>query len=202
VNVYIQQLEERGVEVLWDTANQSGNTSSPPDPDASDTQTPQSQGGDATEDCSDSGYDSDTDTSSNALGQVGLRGFTSQPGVEATVADFSTSVTSGIAHLTVQFTDQSTGNITSWEWDFNNDGIVDSMQQNPSYAYEISGKYTVSLKVTGPAGSDTKIKNEYITVSEEEKTLITALPVGLGIIGLCCGIGYYFVRRVSKRKRK
>ena len=43
-------------------------------------------------------------------------------------ADFEASPAYGIAPLTVNFTDKSTGNPTSWEWDFNNDGIVDSSE--------------------------------------------------------------------------
>ena len=34
------------------------------------------------------------------------------------VVDFSANPTRGPAPLTVSFTDQSTGSITSWEWDF------------------------------------------------------------------------------------
>lgn len=54
--------------------------------------------------------------------------------------------------------------LLDWAWDFDNDGVVDSSEKNPSYIYQTTGKYTVSLKVTGPGGSDTKIKSEYIRV--------------------------------------
>jgi PKD repeat protein len=84
-------------------------------------------------------------------------------GTPPPVADFSGSPTSGCAPLTVNFTDQSTGDITSWDWDFGDGGS--STAQNPSYQYNSGGTYTVSLTVTGPGGSDTETKTNYITVN-------------------------------------
>jgi PKD repeat protein len=81
------------------------------------------------------------------------------------VAGFSATPTSGNRPLTVQFTDTSTNSPTSWEWDFDNDGTVDSYSQNPQYTYNESGSYTVNLTVTNPAGSDSEIKNGYVTVA-------------------------------------
>lgn len=79
-------------------------------------------------------------------------------------ANFSASPTSGIKPLTVQFTDTSTGVITTWSWDFGDGGT--SSAQSPSHIYTNAGLYTVSLTVTGPGGTDTEIKAGYITVSE------------------------------------
>jgi PKD repeat protein len=81
------------------------------------------------------------------------------------VADFNADPTSGPAPLTVQFTDESIGNITAWAWDFNNDGHIDSTARNPTYTYQNSGTYSVNLTVTGPGGSDSEIKDEFISVS-------------------------------------
>lgn len=80
------------------------------------------------------------------------------------VADFSADPTSGTAPLLVHFTDMSTGVITDYAWDFDNDGTVDSMLQNPTFTYDIPGNYAVSLTVTGPGGSDSEGKTGYITV--------------------------------------
>jgi parallel beta-helix repeat protein len=81
------------------------------------------------------------------------------------VAGFSATPRSGVAApLTVQFTDESTGIVTSWEWDFDNNGTVDSTEQNPSCTYTGTGRYTVKLTVTGPGGSDDEIKTGYIRV--------------------------------------
>ena len=91
-------------------------------------------------------------------------------GISSPRADFTASPTSGGLPLTVQFSDLSTGDVTEWAWDFNNDGVVDSNENDPSYVYQSAGKYTISLKVTGPGGSNTEIKNEYIMVQDFELT--------------------------------
>lgn len=80
-------------------------------------------------------------------------------------AAFSATPTSGTAPLTVSFTDQSSGAPTSWAWDFQNDGIVDSNQQNPTFEYAAAGTYSVKLTVGNGAGSDALTKNGYVTVS-------------------------------------
>jgi PKD repeat protein len=66
--------------------------------------------------------------------------------------------------FTVTFSDQSIGSFDSWQWDFNEDGIVDSVVQNPSYTYTDEGVYSVSLQVSGPDGQVNLVKENYITV--------------------------------------
>ncbi|MFC2058153.1 DNRLRE domain-containing protein [Chloroflexota bacterium] len=78
-------------------------------------------------------------------------------------AEFTATPTSGVTPLDVQFTDQSTGNVTSWEWDFDNNGVVDSTEQNPLHTYAAGGVYTVSLTATNPMGSNTQTKADYVT---------------------------------------
>ncbi|MBN1338155.1 MAG: PKD domain-containing protein [Bacteroidales bacterium] len=78
-------------------------------------------------------------------------------------SNFSGTPTSGAVPLTVYFTDQSTNNATSWQWNFG-DGDT-STQQNPAHTYQNAGSYTVQLTVANTYGSDTKIKTNYITVT-------------------------------------
>ncbi|MCK4312875.1 MAG: hypothetical protein KAW88_09090, partial [Candidatus Cloacimonetes bacterium] len=59
----------------------------------------------------------------------------------------------------------STGNPTTWQWDFQNDGTIDSYVQNPVWIYTETGIYTVSLTVSDGTNTDTEIKTDYITVS-------------------------------------
>ncbi|OPY48248.1 MAG: PKD domain protein [Methanoregulaceae archaeon PtaU1.Bin222] len=89
--------------------------------------------------------------------------------VPVPVAAFVGSPTLGSAPLTVAFTDQSTGSITAWAWDFDNNGVADSTTPNPSYTYTAAGSYTVKLTVTGPGGTDDEVKSGYITVTAPVK---------------------------------
>ncbi len=85
------------------------------------------------------------------------------PPTDPPIADFSGTPTSGTAPLTVQFTDLSTGNPTSWNWNFGDAGT--STAQNPSHIYNSAGSYTVTLTATNPYGSDGETKTGYINVS-------------------------------------
>ena len=80
------------------------------------------------------------------------------------VANFTGSPTSGEAPLTVNFTDQSTGSVTSWAWTFGA-GEGNSTNQNPSHMYDTPGVYSVTLTATGSIGSDTLTRTDYIHVS-------------------------------------
>ena len=75
-------------------------------------------------------------------------------GIPAPNVNFRGSIQSD--GLTVVWTDKSTGDITSWLWDFG-DGYG-STQQNPHHQYGSQGDYNVTLTVTGPGGSGSKTK--------------------------------------------
>jgi PKD repeat protein len=77
-------------------------------------------------------------------------------------AAFSADPTTGIAGMTVDFTDESTGGVTSWEWDFG-DG-ASATTQDPSHQYDDPGIYDVSLTATGTYSSDTETKEAHIWV--------------------------------------
>ena len=83
-------------------------------------------------------------------------------GVAPPVAQFTGSPTSGSMPLTVNFTSTSSGSITSYAWTFGDGGT--SNAQAPGHIYAAAGVYTVSLTVTGPGGSNTKTRNNYVTV--------------------------------------
>ncbi|MTK64045.1 MAG: PKD domain-containing protein [Methanobacterium sp.] len=77
------------------------------------------------------------------------------------VANFTVNATSGVAPLDVQFTDKSTGNVSSYSWNFG-DGST-STDKNTQHTYSVPGTYTVILTVNGPGGITTQTK--YITVN-------------------------------------
>src|SRR5436305_5362202 len=68
-------------------------------------------------------------------------------------ASFTATPVSG---HTMQFTDTSTGNPTSWLWDFG-DGN-NSSQQNPAHTYAAAGPYSVKLTVSNAGGSNQTVK--------------------------------------------
>jgi len=80
------------------------------------------------------------------------------------VADFSFTPSNPTRADFVHFYDKSTGTITSWEWKFG-DGST-SNDQNPSHKYTDKKTFTVTLTVSGPAGTDTASKQ--ITVSNAQ----------------------------------
>jgi PKD repeat protein len=78
------------------------------------------------------------------------------------VAKFAYTPFRGKAPLSVQFSDQSTGNVTGWEWDFG-DGTT-SNEQHPQYVYTTTGIKSVTLTVRGPAGSHQRLRTNIIRV--------------------------------------
>jgi len=90
----------------------------------------------------------------------------------APVANFVAVPTSGTAPLAVQFTDQSTGTISTWAWNFGDGGT--SVSSNPTHTYTVAGVYDVTLTVTGPGGTDIETKLDYITVVEVIQVVITS----------------------------
>lgn len=56
----------------------------------------------------------------------------------------------------IQFMDRSTGEVSSWHWDFG-DG-TSSTEQNPRHRYEKEGNWIVILSVEGPGGKSIRSK--------------------------------------------
>ena len=93
------------------------------------------------------------------------------------ITNFNTDNTYGYFPLTVNFIDLSLNDPIEWEWDFNNDGTIDSYEQNPTYVYSQPGVYSVSLIVSDGINNNTLIKNEYIEVLESFTADFVAYPV-------------------------
>ncbi len=70
--------------------------------------------------------------------------------------------------LTVTFNDTSISadGITDWSWDFENDGTVDSSEQNITHTYALAGTYTVNLTIT-EVDSDLASTTQEITVFDQ-----------------------------------
>ena len=77
------------------------------------------------------------------------------PASAAPVADFDAAPRRGTGPLAVAFSDRSAG-ATSWAWDFQGDGRVDSTRRSPRFTYTRPGTYTVRLTVRGAGGTDAR----------------------------------------------
>ncbi len=82
-------------------------------------------------------------------------------------ANFTYNITAECEPGTVQFTNQSTGTITQYQWQFEGGVPSTSTQQNPTINYPTAGVYSVTLTVSnGPFSDELELINE-----------ITILPV-------------------------
>jgi PKD repeat protein len=102
---------------------------------------------------------------------------TTSPTLKSLEAKFTADVTEGPAPLTVTFTDESTGNPTSWKWTFG-DGDS-SLLQNPVHIYQSADTYTVKLSISDGTNGFALEKKDYIKVNisyENCDTLRFPLP--------------------------
>ncbi len=103
----------------------------------------------------------------------------------------------------VTFTDASTGDVTSWLWDFG-DGTTREWTSRPAdgkltHTYSSAGTYTVSLKVAGAPGKDTRTKASLILASSPHSGEgLPWIPVIIGIVVVLAGGGsVWYLRRRS-----
>jgi PKD repeat protein len=103
--------------------------------------------------------------------------------LEPPIAAFTATPTEGNAALAVQFTDQSTGNVTAWAWDFG-DGNT-STGQSPVHIYTSAGNYSVTLNASNAYGFSTVTRTDYINVLAPPAAAFTAnvtvIPVGAAV---------------------
>lgn len=92
-------------------------------------------------------------------------------------ANFTGGPTNGVPPLTVTFTNLSAG-ATNYTWTFGDGNI--STNANPSNTYTNAGLYSVTLVATGPAGTGTLIRTNYVNVGFPNQLLVgsTFLPNG------------------------
>ncbi|MBR9831152.1 PKD domain-containing protein [bacterium] len=91
-------------------------------------------------------------------------------------ANFTASKTQGCDVLgNVVFTDLSTGNPTSWKWDFGNGNF--SFLQNPTVNFSSVGNYNITLTVSNSNGNNSTTKLAYIKVFKSPESKLTASPL-------------------------
>ncbi|HPG38752.1 MAG TPA: PKD domain-containing protein [bacterium] len=103
------------------------------------------------------------------------------------------------SYLPEEMTDgfaEASETITTWAWDFNNDGTVDATTKNPQYTYTSAGVYDVKLTVSDGTQTRSLVKQEYITVNTEEyfgdlSGKVTNAITGIGIEGAIVTVAGY-----------
>jgi|GEM_PF-2088238 len=110
-------------------------------------------------------------------------------------ANFTADKYWGVNNVTVHFTDTSTGNPTSWNWDLG-DGTT-STEQNPTHTYSTLGSYNVSLTATNSAGSSTKTISKCINVLNDSNVFTSKNGVSF-FVANDAGVKYDMPNGVTK----
>ena len=117
----------------------------------------------------------------------------------APTADFTVSYVSGerliadpitgLVPLTVRFSDQSSGKITSWRWSLGDGTVVEGGSEEArdfvhTYQGENNG-YRVDLKVTGPGGNNTQTEWGIVAVLSCSEAANSELKLAKDAIAAC-----------------
>ena len=102
-------------------------------------------------------------------------------GNEPVLANFSTKDKEVHIATPVEFCNYSIGNVIEYQWDFENDGIIDSYEESPVHIYQDTGYYSVKLSVVGNDSANTFIREDYIhiidTTTKVEKSFINEIYI-------------------------
>jgi PKD repeat protein len=102
-------------------------------------------------------------------------------------AAFKADETIGASPFTVNFSDHSiapTGfNIVSWTWDFDDDGIIDSNDPNPTWVYTEEQSYTVKLTVSDGTTQHTRVAKDYINVLGRSSDILVVNGIAYATYG-------------------
>ena len=93
------------------------------------------------------------------------------------VADFTALPTAGDWPLSVSFTDLSTGTITNSLWDFGDGAATNTAPGALTHNYLLMGTNTVSLTVSGPLGTNTLVRPNYIVITNVPPVTLSILLV-------------------------
>ena len=115
---------------------------------------------------------------------------------------FKADKVKGFSNQDVKFSDASICDpgtpIQSWEWDFNNDGTVDSRKQNPTYNYSafIATNFTVKLTVSNGVQTKSFIQPDLIRLLGNVSILeINTETIDLGPINTAVDTSFYVYNR-------
>ena len=101
---------------------------------------------------------------------------------------FQVDETFGPVPYSLTFQDFSTAtditNITTWEWDFDNDGNIDSYEPEPSWTYTTEQSFTVSLTVSDGSEQHTRTLTDYITTVGKSSDILVVNGIAYATYGV------------------
>jgi hypothetical protein len=95
---------------------------------------------------------------------------------EILIADFAADITAFCHEGEVHFSDNSTGNVSSWSWEFQGGSPATSGEPDPVVLYETPGSYNVTLTITGEQSSHSTTKENFITVFALPEVTFSEIP--------------------------
>ena len=122
-------------------------------------------GGSSTQSVEDVGDDTPGDNSGGNGGGI----------IPEPVASFTVSSYSGEAPFDITFTSTSTGEITSWLWNVDDDSDIESTYHTFTHTYDNAGTYDISLTVIGPGGQNVHTENDIISITAPDTSTETGL---------------------------
>ncbi len=115
------------------------------------------------------------------------------------VADFTAAPLVVAPAVPVTFTDTSANAPTTWQWDFEDDGTVDSPLPEADHTYHELGLRSIRLAVSNYAGADETFKSGLVCVSAGQPAVISGFAIDADKSGLMwnadpAAVGYDLVR--------
>jgi len=101
--------------------------------------------------------------SKTITGYIVVNNITTPP-----VADFTADYTTITKGTTINFSDKSSNNPTSWQWNIKGTATFSSTLKNPSVKFDNAGTYDVALTVSNDGGANSKTVLKYITVTDPQ----------------------------------
>ena len=108
------------------------------------------------------GFNSGTVGNNLFIDNINIEGV---PAGDLPTASFTSGDASVCAGQTVSFSDQSSSNITAWNWSFPGGTPATSTQANPTITYLNAGSYSVTLQVTNANGTNSITSTNYVVVN-------------------------------------
>jgi len=96
-----------------------------------------------------------------------------------TLFPFTGEPTSGVAPLSVTFTNRYTG-AASYTWDFGDGNSATN--DNPVHTYTNAGSYSVTLTATGAGGTNALTRTDYIVVINPALLVVTPASLDFGLL--------------------